>query len=275
MGTTVSRPWESAVRVLAFLVIFLVAVGTAVAQDDNTTSPESSTNDTANDTVGNETDGGTPGDGVEDGGESPAASDCISEVTLVGVPEAVWETPDGAVNPRLAVCPSATVTFTIEIQGGIPHNFVVQDAPGAPPVTDTLTEGDVATYVWETPESGSFTYICLIHPNTMKGTVSAGQSGGGGGAPAEGGEITGPINAPTTSLQAVAPGATCDYDIPAIVTRDIVGGPTVADYEGKCVQTAGDEEPTAHAADLVLPLSWLLIGVGIVAVVWVHKYYKP
>lgn len=256
-------------RALVLLVFVMLSVGGAVAQDNAPTPTTGETNDTPTD------DGGAPA-GNETADEEPpaepAAPDCIASVTLVGNEDLRWYLPDGdRANPPLNVCPSAPVTFTLTTAGGVPHNFLVQ-APGAPPVSDIFSEGDTVNYVWETPESGSFTYICQLHGRAMSGTVNVGAD-----APATGGEGggEGEITGPTVSLKQVAPDAQCDRPIPAVVTRDVVGGPVVQDYVEGCVRTEEVQEPPAHPSDLVIPISFLLIGIGVVAMVWVHKSYKP
>lgn len=263
-------------RVVALLVFFVLATGAAWAQSDNTTTGDGAAagNDTA---TGNDTTTGndTP---VDDGGDTPpAAPDCPTEITLLGLDDLAWHLPEGGrANPPLNVCPSADITFTIIVPDteGIPHNFAVQ-APDAPAPTTTLSAGDETTYVWSAPESGSFVYICTIHPQTMKGTVTAGAPATGGGGSSEGDDTTGAINGPSVQLKQIAPNAPCDKEIPAIVARDTVGGPTANDYVESCVQTAESEAPADHAADVVLPLSFAAVAIGVLGMVWVHKYYKP
>lgn len=269
-------------RVVALLVFFVLATGAAFAQDNGTAPSGNETaegddgaaaaNDTAgNDTAGNDTAGG-------DDAALPPDPECTSSLTLLGVDELVWLLPDTpGQNPRLSVCASAEVVFEIRVpeDEAIPHNFYV-DAPDAPAPTATLSPGDVATYGWTTPESGTFEYICQIHPQTMKGFVTVGEAappaGGGGGDE----DDVGPINGPATQLQQVAPSAPCDIAIPAVVTRDIVGGPTVQDYVDSCTRVEGvDDAIEEHPADLVLPISFALIGLGVLGTVWVHKRYKP
>lgn len=272
-------------RVLVLLVILVLATGAAYAQNDtapdagnDTATPgagnDTPTNDTANDTVGND----TPTDGGA--GAPPAADDCPKQITLLGLDDLQWHlTAEGPGNPRLNVCASAEVTFEVVIPDteAVPHNFAVE-GPGAnaPPVSATFSPGESVTYTWTTPESGSFTYICKIHPQTMKGTVTVGAAatpapGGEGG----GDEITGEINGPTVQLKQIAGDAPCDRAIPAVVTRDIVGGPVIQDYVEGCTVSAEATEATAHPVDLVIPISLALIAVGGLAVFWVHKRYKP
>lgn len=112
---------------------------------------------------------------------------CQTAFTLVGKEDLNWYLESGtAPNPTLTGCPDETITFTLEVEGGVPHNFAIQGVAGAPPATDPFTEGDTQTYEFTAPASGSATYICTIHPSTMKGTINfASTSGGNGGGNGE------------------------------------------------------------------------------------------
>jgi hypothetical protein len=83
------------------------------------------------------------------------------------------------------------------------------------------------------------------------------------------------ITGETVSLKSVAPDAPCDKQIPAIVTREIVGGPTIADYVASCDTSTATAERAPHAADYAIPISFALVALGIAGLVWVHKSYKP
>ena len=255
-------------RLVALLVILLLAAGAALAQDDPAAGGDGAAgNNTATD--------GADGNATEDGGEETPQPTGPVRITLVGHADSgfYWTSPDHpGRNPRIQIPPGAEVIVTAQQAEGetTPHNLKV----GAQPASEIFSEpGSSITYTFTAPESGSLVYICVIHGTPMSGTFVV--QGAGGGGDAGGGGENDTINGATVRLKDVFPSAQCDRDIPAVATRDTVGGKTLADYAADCVQSADSGEPTDHPVDLLLPLSWLLIGLGVVGVVWVHKYYKP
>lgn len=107
---------------------------------------------------------------------------CQTAFTLVGKEDLNWYLEGGtAPNPTLTGCPGDAITFTLEVEGGVPHNFAIQGVDGAPPATDPFSEGDTQTYEFTAPASGSATYICTIHPSTMKGTINFAETAGANG----------------------------------------------------------------------------------------------
>lgn len=271
-------------RLLPWLVLLVLALapGAALAQDagttnatntssTNTTAPEGgATGGNATATDGNETAAG----GNETAPDAPAAP---QEITLkvVGYQEgsAFYFTVEGyeGRNPTLSLPAGAKVTVLLTSASGF-HNIQVTGSPASPFVDESSGE---ITYTFTVPESGSITYWCVPHRGSgMQGTIRV-QSAGG--APAEGEGDSDSITGETVDLGQFDP-ACAGTKIPAAVAQNVVGGPTVADYIAKCKAAGGgevQEVDNSHPADLVIPGSFLLIALGIVGVVWVHKYYKP
>lgn len=131
-----------------------------------------------NDTTGNMT-----------GGAGDAASFTLLAELMDG--EYVWVDLDGNENPTLRVLPNSEATIYIqpgESAGDVPHNIQV----GGGEKSDQISApGDAASVTFHTPPAGSLTYVCTIHPTTMKGTIEITEdlqesSGGGNGVPAPG-----------------------------------------------------------------------------------------
>jgi hypothetical protein len=260
------------VRPLLFLVALTLAAAPALAQEGNATT----------DTPAGDAGGGTAGNGTEGGATGP------QPVTFTLVPlnvggDWMWAL-EGQTrpNPPLVVQPGAQVTLIIkqnEASAGTPHNLEVGTAPKqkTPNIVDP---GDTETLTFTAPATaGTLAYVCLIHAGSMKGTIQirTADAGGGGAASGEWEEFEGP----TVTLGDVVSGVSADCasrPVPAIVADGVIGGPVPSDYAERCENpNAASETPVraAHAADWVIPLSWALIGLGIVGVVWVHKFYKP
>lgn len=234
-----------------FVLAILVAISPAILAQENASSNNSTTNETPT----------TP--------PEPAGP---VEITILGQggEGTFWWTVEGyeGRNPTLSVPTGAEVTFHFETITGAVHNLKVGDLP----VSKAIAEGAAPIdYVWTAPETdGSVVYICTIHGKAMSGTINV------GAAPAPGGgEGAGAITGETIDLADVGHPECAGVRIPAIVTST-VGGPTVQDYADRCKtsgpSTAGRE---SHPVDYVIPGSVVLIGLGIVGVVWVHRYYKP
>lgn len=98
----------------------------------------------------------------------------------------VWTDETGNnVNPTLTVPASAEVTITIKQaeSDGVPHNIKVGTGATSDEVTDL---DETVEHKFTAPATGTVSYICAIHPTTMKGTLRvAGSDGGDGG---DGGE---------------------------------------------------------------------------------------
>lgn len=271
-------------RTLLLLVALALVAAPAWAQGDgaNATGSTNETASTANETAtGNET--ATPANESAAGNDTGATNETPADAGPQKVEVSLeahasggsfyWTLPDGTRNPTLRFPPGAEVTITIvNVDPGF-HNLRV-DLPSGPIKTGNIQDlGDTQTLTFTAPESGSFQYLCEYHQATMKGQVSIGETGAGGGADA--GDIDTGVTGEAVDLGQYAPEC-AGVQIPAAATREVIGGATLQDYIDRCTGgAAGDGEPAAHPADWVIPISWALIGLGIVGVVWVHKYYKP
>lgn len=258
-------------RALLFLVALVLAAAPAVAQEGD------ATNATGNDTPAT----GTDAPGNETGGETPAGPQSVS-LTLLSQAGggAYWWVLEGqtARNPTLAVPPGAQVTITIKNADNGYHNLRVR-APVDQKTADISATGDTQTITFTAPtEIGKeIAYLCEYHATTMAGILVVGD------APpppaAGGGEGDSDINGPSVPLgQLIDAQSPCDQRaVPAAVADEVIGGPTAADYLERCrnPNAAGPPAVEPHAADYVIPVSWALIGLGVVGVVWVHRFYKP
>lgn len=259
-------------RLLPWLVLLVlqIAAGAAIAQDGGNTTD--TTNATPAD--GNET---AAGDANETGGEpeAPAAPQQV-EIRMFGHQEgsSFYWTVEGynGRNPTLTLPAGAQVTVRVSSASGF-HNLQVEGNPASPFFDEDAGE---VVYTFTAPESGSITYWCVPHKGSgMQGTIRIQGAGGDAGAGAgEGEEFAGE----TIDLGQYSDA--CEgRKAPAVVAENVVGGPTLDDYIARCTQAEGEAQvqtgPPPHAADYVIPASFVLMALGIVGVVWVHKYYKP
>lgn len=244
-------------RALLVLLVFLMVPAVAVAQDNATS------NTTSNTTEANATSNETP---VQ---ATPATPAGPLEITIVGHSEgaANYWTLEGqtARNPTIEVEPGQKIIFHIKAASGS-HNVKIADLPTSAIFDET---SDVITIEWTAPATpGSVKYICLLHGAAMSGTIKVGaaSSGPASGSGAPGGDIIGEtIDIPG------CPGG----KVPAVIGEGVTGAPTMDDYVKKCQSGDATEARAASGADYVIPVSFGLVAVGIVAVVWVHKSYKP
>jgi plastocyanin len=79
--------------------------------------------------------------------------------------------------PDAAIEPGSTITWTNN--GALPHTVTADDGSFD---SGVLNPGDSYTVAFD--GQGTVTYYCAIHPE-MRGSVTLGGSGGGGGVPAE------------------------------------------------------------------------------------------
>lgn len=256
---------------LLLLVILALALPTAAAQEGNATQTGNETQVTtdANETATNESGETPPGGALEEAGPV--------EYVLEGVQEGSSTfyrlASTGEKNPTLTAQAGQQVTIRLKVVSGF-HNVHVE---GQTP-TPVVGPDEEVSVTFTAPESGAIQYFCDPHKsNGMIGRVSV----GGGAAPGGGGEEGGAeIVGDSVDLG--------DYDaacagtkVPASAAEGETGGPTLADYIQRCKALAAGEDPTAepprpkHAVDYVIRGSFLLIGLGVLGVVWVHKYYKP
>lgn len=263
-------------RALLFLVALALMAAPALAQEGNATDGTNST-------------GGTPGEGAQGGdgnategaeGGAPAAPQPVTFTLVPGNVGGNWVwhlEGQTQVNPPLVVQPGAEVTIIIkqtENSAGVPHNLQV----GTEKTAVITNPGDTQTIKLTAPaEAGSLRYVCLIHEASMKGVLQIRTaSAGGGGGDAEWEEFDGET-VPLGQVAAGAPAECADRPVPAQMQNSYIGGPVPADYVQRCMNPQGDVEsgPAPHGADYVIPISWALIGLGVVGVVWAHKFYTP
>lgn len=216
--------------------------------------------------------------------ETPSANETAEPAAPAGPLELVLETHtagsggyftvagDSARNPTIRAAPGQEVRVTLRATDGGFHNFCV----AADQCTEYVTAaGQEATLTFTAPESGTIEYYCLPHRSAgMLGTLAIGDGAaapdGDAGAGGEGGAITGD----TIDLGQYDP-ACAGKVAPAAVAEGVVGAPTLQDYIDACSPQEGPVVVQQSGADYVIPISWALLGVGVLGVVWVHKYYKP
>lgn len=249
-------------RPLALLLTALALASPALAQNaapsDNATGNETADADP------------TPGAPVS---TPPAQAAGPLEIVLEAhtLGGAGYFTLEGAAekNPVLRVAPGQEVRVTLKGTDEGVHNFCIGTGKCTAFV---MSAGAAETYTFTAPEDGALEYYCQPHrTGGMKGTLAVGDAAAATDA---GGVAEGAISGETVDLSQYDP--SCAGRVaPAIVTKGIVGAPTLDDYVAACKSVTTTQAKQMHAADYVIPLSWALIGLGVAGVVWVHKYYKP
>lgn len=173
-------------------------------------------------------------------------------------------------NPTLYVKPGAEITLTLTGVSGT-HNIQVDGFAAS----DYVNPGDTITYTFTAPQSGVIQYWCVPHKSSnMVGRVQAGApTTGGGGAGGDSPEVTGP----SVDLATLGYADCAGFMIPQSVADGVVGGPTVDDYVKLCREgeQQGGTVRERHIADYVIPATWVLIGLGVIGVVYVNRHYKP
>lgn len=174
-------------------------------------------------------------------------------------------------NPTITVEPGAKVTIRLKSVSGF-HNIQVE---GQTP-SEYVDTGEETVYTFTAPATGgTLKYWCVPHRSSgMQGSIRVGTT-----APATGGGTSGGslVDGEIVGDAIDVPG--CDGGkVPASIGEGVAGAPTMEDYQKKCAAGAETESETVDpykSVDLVLPVSFGLIALAIVAVVWVHKSYKP
>lgn len=277
---------------LLFLVAaMLVGLVPTTHAQGNTTS-NSTTNATTTSGVTNGTaDNGTANNTTT----TPAAPAGPLDVNLEGHGDNgvfYWEIAgQTSHNPLIQVEPGQQVTFHVTTVSGAAHNLKIcaneaADAclsDSAIKPSAVISEGNELDVTWTAPDKDGFaTYICTIHGTTMSGRIQVGKAASP--STTGGGDFTGSIAGDTVNLGDVytggdLPDACKTMKIPAIVTKStsskpITGGPTVSDYAKWCI-VGGNPPRPASGADYVIPVSFAVIGIGVLGIVWVHRYYRP
>lgn len=263
-------------RFLPFvLAFFLMLAPLAAAQDeapaDNTTNETNQTPDAAGDDVDP-----TEGEAAEPepeppANETPPAPQAPTEYVLEAHAEgsSFWFNIQGETerNPTLYVAPNSEITITVIGVSGV-HNIQVDGHDASP----FVQPGETITYTFTSPETGTLQYWCPVHSATMRGIAQVGLPTTQ--PPGERPEIQGP----TVDLGTLGYPDCAGFLIPRSTAEGEVGGPTVEDYVQQCREGGGGptvQQDDSHPADLIIPVTWLLIGLGVVGVVWVNRYYKP
>ena len=86
--------------------------------------------------------------------------------TLTGL-NTRW-TRNGVENPTLEVPFGSVVQIVLENDDPFAHQFEIADFDVS---TGILNQGDRLTVMFTADEAGRFTYVCLIHPGRMDGTI--------------------------------------------------------------------------------------------------------
>ncbi len=120
-----------------------------------------------------------------------AASDSI---TLYGSYAGGWglsSTSETIPGPTLNVNQGDSVTITLHSTDGLTHEFFIDfngdHAPSAGEPTSSAFNATTTVPTFTASQSGTFSYYCYIHENSMKGTfivtasTTTGPSGSGGG----------------------------------------------------------------------------------------------
>lgn len=109
-----------------------------------------------------------------------------TEIRLDGVTTG-WQVPEGFQAPHVGEGPNPTLTLEVgteyevtwENVDGAPHNFAILDADGnVMNETEIISQGSQTTTF--TAEEGMATYLCQVHPNTMRGAIELGAADGAG-----------------------------------------------------------------------------------------------
>lgn len=243
-------------RLLILAIAALSLMAPALAQENTTNTTAGNETAPANETSANDTPTDAPAE---------PAGPLVLEMEAVQDASGFYFRLKGqtAKNPAINVEPGQKVTITVTSVAGV-HNLNINGETK----TAFIADGESATLEWTAPaDAKRLEYWCDPHKSSgMKGAIQVGAPSGG-----ETGGETGTITGDTV------PVGCADLVAPAIVTTGIVGGPTFDDYKAKCPTSDTDvAAPDPYkSVDYVIPLSWALIGLGVVGVVWVHKYYKP
>lgn len=248
-------PFFPLVRLLVLALLSLALAPMAAAQGNETN---------ATGTDANATDPTAP--------EAPAGPLAITLETHTQGGGGYFTFPgESAKNPTLRVQPGQEVTLTIVATDAGVHNFCFGDAKKC--TAFVTSAGETQTFTFTAPESGTVEYFCSPHRGAgMKGSVVVGGADTGGDD--AGGDEGGAISGETIDLGKYDP-ACAGKVAPAQAAEGIVGMPTLQDYIAACKPQTETQAVDSHPADLVIPVSWALIALGVVGVVWVHKYYKP
>lgn len=104
--------------------------------------------------------------------------------------EYVWVDTEGNENPTLRVLPNSRATIHIqqgETTRDVPHDIQVGGGEKSEQIS---APGDTASVTFNVPPTGSLSYVCSIHPSSMKGTIEITEdieeSRGDDGVPAPG-----------------------------------------------------------------------------------------
>jgi outer membrane protein assembly factor BamB/plastocyanin len=109
-------------------------------------------------------------------GASPAGSPAGSPVGNVLTLTTAADNPLSFGETELSAPANTEVTIRYDNQSSVPHNVAV--FPGTEPSGDPIGRTEVETgpvvqeLVFTTPDPGSYLYLCEVHPETMRGTLT-------------------------------------------------------------------------------------------------------
>ncbi|AGN01038.1 blue copper domain protein [Salinarchaeum sp. Harcht-Bsk1] len=121
-------------------------------------------------------------DGEDDGEAGGEPIDPAETIVLGGITEG-WEGREpeaiaGATNPTLQLVAGETYELTWINVDGLPHNIAFLDADGnALLQTEIVDEQDAEQTVSVSVTEELATYVCEVHPSSMRGSITVGEAG--------------------------------------------------------------------------------------------------
>ena len=105
--------------------------------------------------------------------DDPALSGAPEETTSGTSLTLVAE--DVAFDTKVLTAPAGEeVTVEYDIRDEVPHNLHIITDSGEDPKTEVQTGPTMQTLTFTIDKPGSYTYVCDVHPDQMKGTLKLG-----------------------------------------------------------------------------------------------------